>query len=135
MVSDTTKELLAGSFGGIVQTLVGQPFDTVKVRLQTGDRLSMGGVVKALYKADGVRGFYRGSLAPLVGVGVCVSLQFAALGAAIRMLRDKDNSISLPRLYLAGAFSGLANSVLSGPIEHVRIRLQVKLSSHRYYCT
>jgi len=29
---------------------------------------------------------------------------------------------------LAGAFAGVANSVVSGPVEHIRTRLQVQVS-------
>jgi solute carrier family 25 carnitine/acylcarnitine transporter 20/29 len=39
------------------------------------------------------------------------------------------SSLSLTQLYLSGAFSGIANSVLSGPIEHVRTRLQTQTSA------
>merc|ERR1711939_1245859 len=35
-------------------------------------------------------------------------------------------SLSYGQYYLAGAFAGVANSVISGPIEHVRIRLQTQ---------
>lgn len=37
-----------------------------------------------------------------------------------------DSSLSYGQYYLAGSFAGLTNSVLSGPIEHVRIRLQTQ---------
>lgn len=36
----------------------------------------------------------------------------------------KPPMLSLSQLFVAGAASGMANSILSGPIEHVRIRLQ-----------
>lgn len=35
----------------------------------------------------------------------------------------------MSQLFLCGAFSGLANSVLSGPIEHIRTRLQIQTDS------
>ena len=44
-----------------------------------------------------------------------------------RNLSDsKTSTLSYTQFYLCGAFAGLANSVLSGPIEHVRIRLQTQ---------
>ena len=33
---------------------------------------------------------------------------------------------TLPQYYLAGCFAGLTNSLISGPIEHIRIRLQTQ---------
>jgi hypothetical protein len=65
----TAKELTAGSVGGICQVLVGQPFDTVKVRLQTSNLYS--GVIDCAsktLKSDGLMGFYKGTLTPLLGV-------------------------------------------------------------------
>ncbi|KAJ3334042.1 Mitochondrial carrier protein ymc2 [Blyttiomyces sp. JEL0837] len=132
----TIKELFAGSVGGIVQVLTGQPFDTVKVRLQTqpDKYTSMVDCVRKTYSQEGLFAFYKGTLTPLIGIGACVSIQFGALEAAKRNFAAANkartgkpsNQFSLLQLYLAGAFSGTANSVLSGPIEHVRIRLQVQ---------
>ncbi|KAJ1556514.1 Mitochondrial carrier protein ymc2, partial [Cladochytrium tenue] len=57
---------------------------------------------------------------------------FAAYESAKRLLAARSTAGAAPKrlsatdLFAAGAFSGLANSVLSGPIEHVRIRLQVQ---------
>jgi solute carrier family 25 carnitine/acylcarnitine transporter 20/29 len=67
---ETMKELTAGSFGGVCQVLVGQPFDTVKVRLQTSNLYS--GVLDCAsktLKSEGLMGFYKGTLTPLLGVG------------------------------------------------------------------
>ena len=72
-------ELFAGSIGGITQVLTGQPFDTVKVRLQTQPNPpiynSVGDCVKKIVSQEGLKGFYKGTLTPLVGVGACVSIQ------------------------------------------------------------
>ncbi|KAJ3416929.1 Mitochondrial carrier protein ymc2 [Chytridiales sp. JEL 0842] len=132
--NQTAKELFAGCVGGIVQVLSGQPFDTVKVRLQTQpDRYkSLLDCVKSTYTNEGVLGFYKGTLTPLIGIGACVSIQFGALEAAKRFFvqRNKGNkTLSYADLYLSGSFSGIANSVLSGPIEHVRTRLQTQTSA------
>jgi solute carrier family 25 carnitine/acylcarnitine transporter 20/29 len=35
----------------------------------------------------------------------------------------------MSQLFLCGSFSGIANSVLSGPIEHIRTRLQIQTDS------
>ncbi|KAL2919119.1 Mitochondrial carrier protein ymc2 [Polyrhizophydium stewartii] len=148
----TAKELFAGCVGGIVQVLVGQamrrgsttiqPFDTVKVRLQTQPREAplYTGVVDCASKTlrnEGVLGFYKGTLTPLVGIGACVSIQFGALEAMKRLLSggnaNGSQNLSLAQLYIAGAASGVANSVLSGPIEHIRTRLQVQSSANRLY--
>ncbi len=37
--------------------------------------------------------------------------------------------LSLGQYYLAGSFAGVGNSFVSGPVEHVRIRLQTQTSN------
>lgn len=57
----------------MVQVLSGQPFDTVKVRLQTQASQYSGilDCVKKTYQNEGIVGFYKGTLTPLVGIGAC----------------------------------------------------------------
>ncbi|CUS23863.1 LAQU0S12e01728g1_1 [Lachancea quebecensis] len=128
------KDLLAGTAGGIAQVLVGQPFDTTKVRLQTSSTPTTAvQVVKNLIQNEGLRGFYKGTLTPLVGVGACVSCQFGVNEAMKRFFRgsnsDPNKPLTLPQYYVCGLAGGIANSFLASPIEHVRIRLQTQTSS------
>ncbi|ORX97735.1 mitochondrial carrier [Basidiobolus meristosporus CBS 931.73] len=126
------KDCVAGSAGGILQVFAGQPFDTVKVRLQTQPTPAPGiaplytGTLDCVRKTiaqEGFAGFYKGTTTPLVGVGACVSIQFLVLQAMKRLYTDinaksgkgGDPSIlSLSQLYVAGAASGVANSIVSG---------------------
>jgi solute carrier family 25 carnitine/acylcarnitine transporter 20/29 len=87
----------------------------------------------SIYRNEGAFAFYKGTLTPLIGIGACVSVQFGAFHEARRRFEAanlKRNplspGLSYSQYYLAGAFAGVANSVISGPIEHVRIRLQTQ---------
>ncbi|GES60727.1 mitochondrial carrier protein [Aspergillus terreus] len=129
----TIKDLTAGAAGGIAQVLLGQPFDIVKVRLQTTTQYSSAlDCAKQIFKNEGPLAFYKGTLTPLIGIGACVSVQFGAFHEARRRLEElnkkkyADGSLSYGQYYMAGSFAGLTNSFLSGPIEHVRIRLQTQ---------
>lgn len=111
----------------------GQPFDIVKVRLQTSTAYpSALSAAKSILKEEGALAFYKGTLTPLLGIGACVSIQFGAFHSARRWLEQRNVSQGKPgalgygQYYAAGAFAGVANSVISGPIEHVRIRLQTQ---------
>ncbi|MCJ1291567.1 hypothetical protein MMC34_003112 [Xylographa carneopallida] len=130
----TFKDLFAGAAGGIAQVLLGQPFDIVKVRLQTSSQYPNAlDCATKIFKDEGPAAFYKGTLTPLVGIGACVSIQFGAFHWARRRF-EASNTASSPlnpglsygQYYLSGAFAGIANSVISGPIEHVRIRLQTQ---------
>lgn len=127
------KDLTAGAAGGIAQVLLGQPFDIVKVRLQTTTQYSSAfDCATKILKNEGPLAFYKGTLTPLIGIGACVSVQFGAFHEARRRFEDLNwkkyarRDLSYTQYYLAGGFAGVINSVLSGPIEHVRIRLQTQ---------
>ncbi|KAK5709738.1 carrier protein ymc1 [Elasticomyces elasticus] len=138
-LSRTLKDLFAGAVGGVAQVLIGQPFDIVKVRLQTTSQYT--GAIDAasqILKTEGASAFYKGTLTPLIGIGACVSVQFGAFNYARRAFEAQNasksslpgavapSSLSYGQYYAAGAFAGVANTVLSSPIEHIRIRLQTQ---------
>jgi solute carrier family 25 carnitine/acylcarnitine transporter 20/29 len=116
----------------------GQPFDIVKVRLQTTNeyRGALDCATRIL-KHEGAAAFYKGTLTPLIGIGACVSVQFGAFNYAKRAFESSNNAnnnnstltqnnLSYTQYYLSGAFAGLANTLLSTPIEHIRIRMQTQ---------
>ncbi|KAK4703413.1 hypothetical protein P7C70_g2811, partial [Phenoliferia sp. Uapishka_3] len=78
-------DLLAGTISGWAQVFTGQPFDIVKVRLQSSDNYkgTMDCATRIL-REEGPTAFYKGTIMPLVGIGACVSLQFAGLQAGKR---------------------------------------------------
>lgn len=130
----TAKDIFAGTISGVAQVLVGQPFDITKVRLQTSPASSSAlDVIKSLVREEGLLAFYKGTLAPLVGIGACVSCQFGINEAMKRYFHTQngghDTKLSLKQYYCCGVISGAANAFLATPIEHVRIRLQIQRKS------
>jgi solute carrier family 25 carnitine/acylcarnitine transporter 20/29 len=73
----------------------------------------------------------KGTVPPLLGIGLCVSIQFGALEWSKRLFAqqnllqgkggERGLTLSGGQLYVAGIFAGVANSVVSGPVEHIRI--------------
>ncbi|KAI1620817.1 MC family mitochondrial carrier protein [Exophiala viscosa] len=129
----TAKDLSSGAAGGVAQVLLGQPFDIIKVRLQTTSKYPNAvSCATSIFRNEGPTAFYKGTLTPLIGIGACVSVQFGAFHYARRAFEERNLKANRPadlsygQYYLSGAFAGLTNSVLSGPIEHVRIRLQTQ---------
>ncbi|CAG61709.1 uncharacterized protein GVI51_K12045 [Nakaseomyces glabratus] len=132
------KDIFAGTMGGVAQVLVGQPFDTTKVRLQTSKtKIGVIEVVQNLLRNEGALAFYKGMLTPLLGVGICVSVQFGVNESMKRFFAaynadrvDPQKHVPLPlhQYYLCGLTGGVVNSFLAAPIEHVRIRLQTQTS-------
>jgi len=126
------KDCTAGSVGGVLQVLVGQPFDTVKVRMQTrpGQYRGLLDCVRQTWQ-EGPLTFYKGTLTPLLGIGACVSVQFLVLEKMKRLAVERNavlgaHGFTSSQLFLSGAAAGVANSIISGPVEHIRIRLQAQ---------
>ncbi|TKA65520.1 hypothetical protein B0A55_09150 [Friedmanniomyces simplex] len=135
----TLKDLFAGAVGGVAQVLIGQPFDIVKVRLQTTTQYKGAlDCASQILKNEGAAAFYKGTLTPLIGIGACVSVQFGAFNYARRAFEAQNASspststleapkpLTYSQYYAAGAFAGVSNTLLSSPIEHIRIRLQTQ---------
>ncbi|RIB05760.1 mitochondrial carrier domain-containing protein, partial [Gigaspora rosea] len=69
---------------------------------------------------EGFSAFYKGTTIPLVGIGACVSIQFAVLEHMKRFFNEinekngnKTSVLTNSQLFLSGAAAGIANSVLS----------------------
>ncbi|KAH8118960.1 mitochondrial carrier [Phellopilus nigrolimitatus] len=142
----TMKDLVAGTAGGIMQVLVGQPFDIVKVRMQTAPQGTYSGMIHCaggILKNEGPLAFYKGTVSPLMGIGACVSIQFGALEYTKRVFTQMNirvgkggadgKELSAGQLVVAGSLAGIANSVVSGPVEHIRIRLQIQATDNKIY--
>lgn len=137
-VSRKVKDITAGFAGGAVQVLIGQPFDLVKVRMQTGQYSSPMQVVTDTLKNEGISAFYKGTLAPLIGVGACVSLQFYGYHETRRQLLkrhpEQAGQLTLGQFYLSGAVAGIVNTPVTSPVEQIRILLQVQRDDkHKLY--
>lgn len=127
------KDITAGFIGGVTQVLIGQPADLVKIRLQTSKTPTTSAqVIKLVLQKEGILAFYKGTLAPLFGVGACVSLQFYGFHETKRQLlklSGKDHLLLWPQTYIAGAMAGVVNTPVTAPVEQLRILSQSNTKS------
>jgi solute carrier family 25 carnitine/acylcarnitine transporter 20/29 len=128
------NDFISGSAAGIVQVLLGQPFDIVKVRLQTqGDLYKTPlNCFKSILKNEGPSAFYKGTLSPLLGISFCVAVQFGSNEAAKNYFKKKNKilncneNLNLMQIIISGIFAGITNSIVISPVELLRIKLQVQ---------
>ena len=99
---------MAGGFGGLCSLVVGYPFDTVKVRLQTANNLAYKNSFDCLSKMvlkEGFMSLFRG-LSGLACVALPrFALMFHSNTVARNLLMKPDQKNSYPRVMLSGAFS------------------------------
>lgn len=87
------------------------------------------------FRAEGVRGLYRGISAPLVGAAIETSSLFFSYRIAQILLKatfpqqEHSAPLSLKALIACGGASGAFTSLLLTPIELIKCQMQVPLSS------
>ena len=77
-MEDFVCTFISGAIGGVGLVAVGQPFDTVKTKLQTFPELyQKSGALhcaKSIYRSEGISGLYAGSLPAIMGLDeICLS--------------------------------------------------------------
>ncbi|KAI9023270.1 mitochondrial carrier domain-containing protein [Hyaloraphidium curvatum] len=130
-LDSSTAELIGGTVGGFGQALVGHPFDTLKVRLQTSTRYKGGwDCFKATVRDEGFLGLYKGIYSPLMGNGFCNAVIFGVNGHCRRWVADGAHEDHLtPGQYAkAGAITGFVVAFVNCPFEAVKVKLQTQYS-------
>ncbi|KAI9250353.1 mitochondrial carrier domain-containing protein [Helicostylum pulchrum] len=124
------QDLIAGTVGGWAQVIVGQPLDTIKVRLQTQPSPPLyknaTDCFRQLVKQEGPKGLYRGVMPPLAGIGFCNAVMFTCNGYFRRMLQKDDKVLSIFQIGVAGSMAGSVMSFLNCPIELLKVKLQIQ---------
>lgn len=135
-MGDVAKDLAAGTVGGAAQLVVGHPFDTIKVKLQSqptpppGQPPKFAGAmdaVKQTISAEGPRGLYKGMGAPLATVAAFNAVLFTVRGQMEALLRSEPGAaLTVNQQVVAGAGAGVAVSFLACPTELIKCRLQAQ---------
>ena len=91
-LSKSTVDMLSGSVAGIVATFVVHPLDTVKVRFQisNSDKLTLRKCMSDIYRHEGVRGFFKGVLSPMLGRWPITALLFGSREWAFRTVEKNE---------------------------------------------
>jgi len=134
---DGVIDFVAGAIGATVSVYVGQPLDTVKVKMQTFPHLypNLIECTKQTLLKDGVaRGLYAGtvpSLAANIGEN---SVLFAAYGGCQKLVAratgvDKTENLGMFANGLSGFLAAFWSSLVLCPTELVKCRLQAMRES------
>ncbi|NP_001041345.1 mitochondrial ornithine transporter 1 isoform X3 [Rattus norvegicus] len=124
-------DLTAGAAGGTACVLTGQPFDTMKVKMQTFPDLYRGLTDCCLrtYSQVGFRGFYKGTSPALIANIAENSVLFMCYGFCQQVVRkvvglDRQAKLSDLQNAAAGSFASAFAALVLCPTELVKCRLQ-----------
>lgn len=137
-MSEVAKDLTAGTIGGAVQLVVGHPFDTIKVKLQSqpapqpGKPTKYSGAIDAVRKtvaSEGPVGLFKGMGAPLASIAAFNAILFSVRGKMESIFRSRPGEVLSPgQQFVCGAGAGVAVSFLACPTELLKCRLQAQSS-------
>jgi len=116
----------SGTVGGVVAVIVGYPFESVKVRLQTGQKTGM------------FRSLYKGILAPLAGVTPQWALMYFSYFASQAAMQDifSGPENALKRGAASGFACGLIVATVVTPTDAVKIVAQnEKISASKAFAS
>ncbi|GJJ77147.1 solute carrier family 25 (mitochondrial carnitine/acylcarnitine transporter), member 20/29 [Entomortierella parvispora] len=126
------NDVVAGTVGGWAQVISGHPFDTLKVRLQTQPNPpKYAGAMDCLrvtIREEGPLGLYKGVTSPLMGIGICNAVMFAANGHFRRMMQggDEKKTLTLFQIGSAGSMAGGVMAFVNCPVELLKVKLQTQ---------
>jgi solute carrier family 25 carnitine/acylcarnitine transporter 20/29 len=127
------KTFLAGGGGGASLVIVGQPLDTIKVRMQADTLKQYKGVIDCATKAirnEGPLALYKGIGPPLAATTPMYALCFFGYNQGKRVFCDDDafdpENLKLVQIGLAGACSALFTTPIQAPQELLKCTLQTQ---------
>ncbi|KAK0176184.1 hypothetical protein PV328_000343 [Microctonus aethiopoides] len=125
-------DFCAGSLGGVALVYVGQPLDTIKVKMQTFPDMYRGMsdcFMKTLKNEGFSRGLYAGTIPAVVANVAENSVLFAAYGGCQKAIANITGKESVKELNTfgnasAGFFAAFFSSLTLCPTELIKCRLQ-----------
>jgi solute carrier family 25 carnitine/acylcarnitine transporter 20/29 len=129
------NDFIAGGCAGSASVIVGHPFDTIKVRIQTSKASS--GILASISEFGGPSSLFRGMMAPLASAAVINSIVFSMYGVGSSLfdqyIVDPDtwpetDATHDPweKAWACGSFAGLIQCSVICPMEHIKCRLQTQ---------
>lgn len=126
------EDFVAGWIGGSCAVLATHPLDTIRIRMQTNSDAyrSTLSCFKKILKNESPLTFYKGMLGPLIGAGLQNSIVYC-VNASVLKYSNNDQAVSpnswsfFKWLMISSGCAGIGQTIITCPMELVKIRLQV----------
>nr|XP_033808053.1 mitochondrial 2-oxodicarboxylate carrier isoform X1 [Geotrypetes seraphini]XP_033808054.1 mitochondrial 2-oxodicarboxylate carrier isoform X1 [Geotrypetes seraphini]XP_033808055.1 mitochondrial 2-oxodicarboxylate carrier isoform X1 [Geotrypetes seraphini]XP_033808056.1 mitochondrial 2-oxodicarboxylate carrier isoform X1 [Geotrypetes seraphini]XP_033808058.1 mitochondrial 2-oxodicarboxylate carrier isoform X1 [Geotrypetes seraphini] len=128
--AEASQQVLAGGSAGLVEICLMHPLDVVKTRFQIQrgkmdptSYKSLGDCFRTIYRTEGLFGFYKGILPPILAETPKRAVKFFTFEQYKKLLRFTSLPAGLA-LAVAGLGSGLTEAVVVNPFEVIKVSLQ-----------
>ncbi|OEU07933.1 mitochondrial carrier [Fragilariopsis cylindrus CCMP1102] len=134
-----TRDLFSAAIGSVLCCYVGQPFDTIKVKMQTNpDQFShVVGSTNQILKNEGVAAFWKGAVPTAGGMVLENCMAFGVNAALKRAFPDTNNDgdikegpPSLLKPFAMGAITGCCSATVLLPSEIIKCKTQISTERH-----
>ncbi|XP_012666184.1 solute carrier family 25 member 45 isoform X3 [Otolemur garnettii] len=125
------EEFVAGWISGALGLVLGHPFDTVKVRLQT--QTTYQGITDCMvkiYRHESILGFFKGMSFPIASIAVVNSVLFGVYSNSLLALtatshrERRAQPPSYTHVFIAGCAGGFMQAYCLAPFDLIKVRLQ-----------
>uniref|UniRef100_A0AC35F757 Mitochondrial 2-oxodicarboxylate carrier n=1 Tax=Panagrolaimus sp. PS1159 TaxID=55785 RepID=A0AC35F757_9BILA len=129
-VKEGSRQIVAGGSAGLVEICLMHPLDLIKTRLQIqgGNYKGLTDCFNQTLKNEGVLGFYKGILPPILAETPKRATKFFTFEQYKKAFAIDGIPVWMS-LSLAGLGSGLTEAVIVCPFETVKVRMQSDRSS------
>ncbi|KAL0867264.1 hypothetical protein Bca101_046382 [Brassica carinata] len=126
----------AGAIAGAAAKTVTAPLDRIKLLMQThGIRIGHQSAKKAIGfveaitligKEEGIKGYWKGNLPQVIRVLPYSAVQLLAYESYKKLFKGTDDQLSVIGRLAAGACAGMTSTLLTYPLDVLRLRLAVE---------
>jgi len=134
-----TRDLFGASIGSVCCCYIGQPFDTLKVRMQTSPNQfsSVLGSSSQILRNEGIAAFWKGAVPTSCGMMLENCMAFGVNAALKRAFPDTNNDgttkegpPSLTNAFAMGAITGCCSATVLVPFEIIKAKTQISTERH-----
>src|SRR5579862_9453729 len=115
-------QFTAGFLSGVLGTIVGHPFDSIKVASQVNQSNGFFHNCRWIYGEYGFMGFQKGLMSPLVSRSLIKGSLFSSYGYSNTFLESYLTPYT--RMFVSGMFAGAVSSLFCSPMELIKISKQ-----------
>ncbi|KAL4856149.1 putative envelope ADP [Chlorella vulgaris] len=127
----------AGALSGAIAKSITAPLDRVKILLQLKGGMQKGAIAEAaskgklvqaflaIGKEEGLMGYWKGNLPQVLRVVPYSAAQLCSYELFKKLFQDEEGTLTVQRRLAAGACAGMTATLLTYPLDTLRLRLAV----------
>ena len=132
---DVSRDIFSATIGSIACCYVGQPLDTVKVRMQTNPKVysGVGTAFATIIRSEGLVALWKGAVPTALGMAAENAVAFGVNEGLKRAFpapaNKSDGPPDLMRPFLMGSITGCCSALVLLPSEIIKAKTQVEVGN------